>query len=226
LVRPGNENKNVDVDAGPRNTAIAPDDFARASDPIFIAGPPERRVLRNWAGSAGMLMMIVSGVIGLHRFSLQVTGRAQPADPTNLPDAGLIVRSELIHVWLPETLSGFATRQSRPKAFRTHDELRNYLERQDNEKLWYALKFRTHQVDGGVLDVTFIRWPYDDAIHFNELLDVLATAAGNPPEDADPDYSRATVQVIDPSSLNSDAREAIAELLRDPPLPGDREGSP
>lgn len=224
MVCHGNESKNVD--AKPRNTAIAPNVFTGPKHPIFTAAPHQRRFLPNWAGSAGMLIVLISGAIGLYRFSIDVTEHAQLADPANLPDAGFIVHSQFLHIWLSDAMAELAKRQCQSKVVRTHEELQQYLKHQDKGKLWYALIFRLHRADGGLEELARIRMPCDDAIHFDELLDVLATAAGNPPQDTDQDYKRATVQIISPALSKSEPREAIAELLDDPPEQADREGSP
>ena len=145
--------------------------------------------------------------------------RLKQLEPADRPGSGIIVRSELLRLWLPQTLTELAKRQSQFRVVRTHEELQRFLELQDRKDLWYALTMRGHQVNGDFVDITFIRWPYDDPLHFPELLEILATAAGNPPRDPDADFSTASVHIIANDSLNREPREVIAELLGHPSEP-------
>jgi hypothetical protein len=94
--------------------------------------------------------------------------------------------------------------------------LQRLLELQDRRRLWYALTFRAHQFNGKVVDLTFIRRPYDNPRHFPEFLEILATAAGNPPRGPDADYSKASVSIIAQESSKREPRDVMAELLKGP----------
>jgi hypothetical protein len=162
------------------------------------------------------MIVFAAGVMGLAWLSCHVTRRDQGLEPDNSPGAGIAVRSEPIHLWLPRTLTELAQRQSQSRVVRTHEELRRFLELEGREDLWYALTARGHQVNGQFVDITVIRRPYDDAPHFPELLAILATVAGDPPRHPDADFSRASVHIIAEELLNSEPREVMAELLRHP----------
>ena len=170
-----------------------------------------------------MLIVLAVGIIGLYRLSIHVTRHAQLVDPSNRPGSGTIVRSELIHVWLPPTLSELARLQSESPVVRTHKELQEYLAQRDGEKLWYAIVARAHQVDGRVIDLTFIRWPYDEGYSFKDMLDILATAAGNLPGGPEGDYAKASVDIMGPDLLKHDPREVVADLIEHSPSVEDQE---
>ena len=189
-------------------------------DSTSIPGRPTRSDL------GVLLIALIAGAIGLHRFSLNVAQHVGATPGAEQPGAGVIIRSQVIRVYLPEVLAQVATAKSRTHPFKTHDELKGYLEWRRVEGLWYALTIRVHQVNGGIKDLTFIRSPYDDPLHFDELCNILATAAGNPPVDSDSDYSQATVRIIQPETLKSVPLEVMAELLNDAPGPEERVGSP
>jgi len=214
MLLPGNERK--EMDAEPRDAAIAPHDFSGSEDPIFTAGPPPRRFQSIWGGTIFTMIVFAAGVVGLARLSFHVARQAQELEPADRPGAGIIVRSELLRLWLPQTLTELAKRQSQSRVVRTHGELQRFLELQDQEDLWYAQTTRGHQVNGDFTDITVIRRPYDDPLHFPELLDILATAAGNPPSYPNADFSKASVHIIARDLLKCESREVMAELLRHP----------
>ena len=178
------------MDTEPRDAAIARYDLAGSEEPIRTSGPPPRRSRPGWADTFFMMIVFAAGVIGLACLSFHVTRQDQELEPASRSGSGIIVRSEPIHLWLPRTLTELAQRQSQSRVVRTHEELRRFLEREGREDLWYAMTERGHQVNGGFVDITVIRRPYDDAAHFAELLAVLATAAGNPPRHPDADFSK------------------------------------
>jgi hypothetical protein len=217
MLLPGNQSK--ETDAEPRDAAIAPRDFAGSEGPIFTASPPPRRFPAIWGGTIFTMIVFAAGVMGLARLSVHVARQAQKLEPADRPGSGIIIRSELLRFWLPQTLTELAKRQSQFRVVRTHEELQRFLELHDRKDLWCALTVRGHQVNGNFVDLTFIRRPYDDPLHFPEFLNILATAAGNPPRDPAADFSTASVHIIANDSLNREPREVIAELLGDPSEP-------
>jgi hypothetical protein len=128
---------------------------------------------------------------------------------------GIIVRSWVVRVWMPKTLTELATSHLRSLlAIKTHDELRLFLGGVEQKDLWYALTVRSDLVNGEIEDLTVIRWPYDDPGHFNETAAVLALAAGNLPIDNDTvDFSAASVQVLAEDITKRAPSEIMAELL-------------
>jgi hypothetical protein len=157
--------------------------------------------------------LILAAAIGISHLPSQATRPSRQLELDDGPAAGIIVRAELLHLWLPESLTELAGRQPESAVVPTHQELRSLLERLGQESLWYALTFRCHQVDGDAADVTFTRQPYDDPQYFQEFLAVLATAAGNPPRHSAADFSKATVHLIPGDLSKSQPREAMEELL-------------
>jgi len=93
--------------------------------------------------------------------------------------------------------------------------LQRLLDLDHQDDLWYALSIRGHQANGGFADITFIRRPYTDSECFPELLNVLAMAAGNPPDYPTVDFlnfSTASVHVMPTDLWKRGPREAIADL--------------
>ena len=86
----------------------------------------------------------------------------------------MIVRSEVIHLWLPEVLVDPARREFPALVARTHQELKKALERRGQEDLSYAITVRGHQANHGAADISFIRYPYREPENLQELIDVLA----------------------------------------------------
>ncbi len=163
-----------------------------------------------------MMILIVATAVGLTRFGAYVSSQAQKRELSDGADAGIVVRYEPLCLWLPSAFVELAKRQSQSTLVRMPEDLRQSFELEHQEGLWYALIVRAHQLDSGFNDVAFIRRPYDDPDHFPELLDVLATAAGNPPRGPHADFSNASVQVLSEELLKRrEPRQVMVELLGD-----------
>jgi hypothetical protein len=200
----------------PEPTPVLGHELAGSEEPVFNASPTLPRLFRVWGDKVAMGIMIAATVIGLARLASHATQPDRDLEPDDCSGAGMIVRYEVLHLWLPESLTELAKRQYQSPGVRVHEELQRFLELQDQEDLWYALTTRGHQVNGDFADLTFIRRPYYDPHHFPELLDVLATAAGNPPRYPNEDFSTASVHIMPGESLKRGPQEVIAELLRVP----------
>jgi len=93
----------------------------------------------------------------------------------------IAVNVHVTHAWLPEPLVKLAKRESWSPANEWHQQLRNVLEGEDWRVLFYAFTVRVLQANGGVDYFQFIRYPFREPRNMQELLDVMATAAGHPP---------------------------------------------
>jgi hypothetical protein len=207
--------------------------FANALDesagPICTAGRSLWRLLTIWGEKVGLAVVLTTAAIGFSRFASHASRPGPELEINNRPDGGFVVRREVRRLWLPEALSRLAKPQARSPLIRDHEELRQFLELQNLEDLCYALTIRMHQVNGEFAEITFIRHPYDEFHYFPELMDVLATAAGNPPPHSDAfegDFSTASVQVIPEKSWKRGFREFMVEQLSHPSPPGDQEHDP
>ena len=136
------------------------------------------RMLRNWGEKAFMVVTIVVIGIGLSRLQFPATWPSGGLESTERGGSGLIVEHETLHVWLPPIFIALAATSANSVA-PTHQELRSFLERRGQQNLWYAVTIRGHQVNGGMADITFIRYPYREAENFWEFREILARAAGD-----------------------------------------------
>jgi hypothetical protein len=202
------------------------DHFTGSKEPTFIAGRFPRRLFTIWGGKVFMGFVIAAGPMLLIRLASHVTRQAQEVEPANRPGSGVIVHTDVIGLWLPQTLIDLAKHLSPFPAPRTHQELQRFLERQNQKNLWYAVTIRGRQVSGALVDITLIRLPYNDPDHFPELLDILAAIAGNPPRDTTADFSTASVHILAGDSLKGEPREIIAEFLHDASQPVAEKRSP
>jgi hypothetical protein len=159
------------------------------------------------------LIVIGGGSLGLTLFASHLARQDRVPEPDNHPGSGIIVRSEVLRLWLPQTLIELAKRQTLPSRIRTHEELQRTLECLCQRDVWYALTARAHKVNGERVDLTTIRWPYRDSRYFPELLDVLALAAGEPPSDPTPGFSDVSISVLPDDSLKREPREVMREVL-------------
>jgi len=120
----------------------------------------------------------------------------QPAhedETEEVPGAGIIVRSEVIQLRIPAVFRELARIQFQDQILRGHNDLRSFLERRRLQDLCYSLTTRGHQVNGGHSDITFVRHPYAEPHHFQEVLDILARTIGRTDRDTTADFSTASV---------------------------------
>lgn len=171
-----------------------------------------RHLTPNWGEMVGVAVFLAAVIAWL---SIGST-RSAPKPDTDVASggAGIIVRSEVTHLWLPETLRALASLQSSSSPVRNHEDLRQFLEQRQRLTLQYAMTVRGHQVNGRHSDITFIRRPYEDPRCFQELLDILAIADGKPGRVTALDFTVASVHVIADERLSREPSEIIAELER------------
>ena len=144
----------------------------------------------------GIVVLIGAAAFGLARVGPRPDGPDAAAERIDLPGSGIIVASEVIRLRIPETLAKLAAAPPRRLAIRSHEDLRRSLERLDQRGLWYAVSVRSIQVDGGRVEMTFVRRPYDEPQHFPELLRILARAGGAAGAEDAIEFSDTAVEVI------------------------------
>jgi hypothetical protein len=204
-------------------------DLAGSAGPIGTTGRSFWRLVKFWGATVSITVVLVVALIGISRVAPRASRPDREFETNDRSRGSRTIRLEVLRLWLPEALIWLAKRQSRSSVIRDHEELQQFLELQNLEDLCYALTIRAHQASGAFADITFIRHPYDDPYHFPELMDVLASAAGNPPPFSSPfkaDFSTAAVQVVPEESWKRSPRKVIADLLNHPPAPDDREHDP
>ena len=179
--------------------------------------PSEHRSAWKVVGIGGRklltLIVIGGGSLELALFASHLAHQDREPEPDNHPGSGIIVRSEVLRLWLPQTLIELAKRQTSPSRIRTHEELQRTLECLRQREVWYALTARAHQVNGERVDLTTIRWPYHDSRYFPELLDVLALAAREPPSDPTPGFSNVSISVLPDDSLKREPRDVMRDAI-------------
>ena len=177
--------------------------------------PASGRFANGISTISGTLLMVIvmgAGSTGLTFVATHLARQDQPAASDDEPGGGIIVRSEVVRLFLPRTLIELANRPTQQTPLRTHDDLRRRLEIEHHRDLWYALTVRGLQVNGESVDLTFIRRPYDEPDRFPEFLEVLAAAVGNPPCK----LVRAAVHLIPDELSVREPREVISELFDQP----------
>jgi hypothetical protein len=153
-------------------------------------------ILQRLVGKLIIIVIFVTVVIGLTHFNALVPEPSAALEFSDAPGSGVIVRSEVIHLWLPEILVDPARHEFSALVARTHQELKKAIERQGQENLWYAITVRGHQANHVAADISFIRYPYREPENLQELMDILAIVAGSPPRSPSADYSAAIVHIM------------------------------
>jgi hypothetical protein len=170
------------------------------------------RLLINWGQKIFLISALVAFPIGLAWLGSCASGPCRPAEPSDKPGSGVVVRTELVRLWLPETLIELSERRSLSAVPQTHSDLRFFLERRSQTNLWYALTIRGHQANGGNADVTYIRRPYGDLEHFQEFLDVLAAVAGENPQYSTMSYASAELHILSRELSQREPTDVVHEL--------------
>jgi hypothetical protein len=161
------------------------------------------------SGTFVMVIVIGTGSTGLAVFSSYMARQDEQAASVNDPDEGIVIRIEVIRLYLPRTLIELAQSQRLQPSLHSHADLRRKLDFEHHRDLWFALTERGHTLKGGIVDIRRFRTPYKDIDHFPEFLEILAAAAGNPSAD----LSSAEVRLIPDGLSERDPRKVISALL-------------
>ena len=178
---------------------------------------PLGALFRRLVGNLMIVVVLVTTAIGLMQFNAVVPQPGAEPELSDPPGSGLIVRSEVIHLWLPETLVDPARHEFPALVARTHQELKNALERQGQENLWYAITVRAHLANHRAEDTSFIRYPYRQPEYLQELMDVLAAVAGSPTRHPSADYSAAIVHIMPAGMSQREWLEAMRGIVASAP---------
>lgn len=139
-------------------------------------------------------------------------GREQQSE--DLAGGGIMVRSQVLHIWLPEPLADPSACEVRPDAVPSDRELRGILERRGYQDLFYAISYRIYQANADTADVSFIRFPYREPESLREFLAILAWRVGRPDRDWDGVFAGATVHIL-PAKVS---RQELIQILRRIPI--------
>ena len=93
---------------------------------------------------AGTTVVGIAGIVVLVSVSFQA-GAPGPEDP---PSSGIVVRTEVTALWIPRALRDVAQGEAGAPVFRSPEALQIELKRRGLNDAWYALTYRSHQVNG------------------------------------------------------------------------------
>jgi hypothetical protein len=176
---------------------------------IAMIDLPFGTLLRCLVSNVMMIAVLVTIAIGLTQFHATVPEPAAAPEFSDPSGSGFIVRSEVVHLWLHETLVDLARSEFPALVAPTHQELKKALERRGQENLWYAITLRSHLANHRAEDASFFRYPYRQPEYLQELMDVLATVAGSPTRHTAADYSGANVRIMPAGMSQREWLEAI-----------------
>jgi hypothetical protein len=184
---------------------------------VTMTDQTSRRLLWRLVGNPITLVGFVVIAIGLAWHKFDATRPASEPELDEPADSGLIVRYEVLCACIPQAVIDLAKRDLDDHVASTYDDWKATLESHGHQNVCYGLLVRTHQKNGRVVDIPFIRYPHREPENFQELLDVLAIAAGRPPAgDPGRDYSRMTVQVTSTNAPRQEILERIKALSLKP----------
>jgi hypothetical protein len=173
------------------------------SRPPFLG--PRPLVLVQGAATA-LVVLVAAAMAGAAWLTADSIRPEEGVESDAYPGAGMIVRSEALHLWLPDRIGELASHPDRLAILRDYEGFRRFLERRGQETVHFAVTYRAYQVNGGRTDITFVRRPYDEPSVFQELSAILA-GAGEPDRGA-------SVHVVPEALLNREPSAMLAEMQR------------
>jgi hypothetical protein len=213
------------------NWPTPPPEFSLGPRPLLPGSPPPipsklakkdpstsaaSRTRRSWLEMIVLVAFALAGTVGLARLAHHVTARKEEGN------GGIIVRSEVISLWMHPALFDLAYLPHDAAARRSFAGYRKYIEDLGQEKAWYVITVKGFQANGETIILTTVRRPYEMLEPlFPEFLDILALAAAKPPTYPATDFSRVKVGVIPTRLLNADPCEALSELSTLEPRPSE-----
>jgi hypothetical protein len=177
---------------------------------IMVGGCLAPRLIRDWGINIVMCALLGALAIGSTWLDASASRPRQPVETDDLPDSGVIVQSEIVHLWLPEALIDLADSRCSACSARARQNLCDALDCRNPDKLWYAITKQTRQRNGDLVDLTYVRQVSQiDSQNYAELVDVLAAADGHPARE----YSGADVQIVAGNLSFCQAPEVIRQLI-------------
>jgi hypothetical protein len=162
---------------------------------------------RSWAGIAFLVVAAIGGILGLTRFAYHV---AKPASEEN---GGIIVRSEIISVWVHPAILALGHDPAALSECRTPELFRRLAEAGHIEKAWYLITVKAFLANGEIVIMPTICRPYDMLEpRYSEFLDILALAAGRPPRHIHADPAFTSIRVIPDRFLDANPPAVIDAL--------------
>jgi hypothetical protein len=189
---------------------------ARHDESEFAARLSPGRFISTWGSTLFVALVIGAGATGLTQFASSESKEAQNFAEGDQAGAGMIVRSDVLHIWVPPALIELVERQESSGVIRNHEDLKRFLELRGQEKLWYAMTTRGCQANGDLVDLSLVRRPYDEPTSFPLFQKILAAAAQNPFDDATDEFSSASIHVLTAELAKCEIRDVMAELKRNP----------
>jgi hypothetical protein len=145
-------------------------------------------------GAAGLFMF------GRHVWNASVP---QPEPP------GITVRSEILTIYAPKALIGFA--KAHPE-ITTNDELVRLI-REAKLNVWFATVARRHQANGFFTDVSIWYRPGERPECFDDAKAVLRTLAGDRRGPGIMVYTNARTEVIEDAMMEMEPADGLRQLL-------------
>ncbi|APW62491.1 hypothetical protein [Paludisphaera borealis] len=176
------------------------------------AFPGTGRIVLVQGAATALIVLLVAAMTWAAWLSADSTRPDEGGATYEYPGAGMIVRSETLHLWLPDTLGELASPQVQREVMRDFEGFRRFLEHRGQQRIRIAVTYRAYQVNGGWTDITLVRRPYDELSYFQELSAILAGAGGEPDHNA-ADRLGALVQLV-PEELLSREPSAMGAGMR------------
>jgi hypothetical protein len=186
--------------------------------------------LRRLLHDLGLLLLVAVVITGFCGWLVSLPGQKQRPGAgvehefADRPENRVAVGIHVAHVWLSQPLHGLAKRESRSLPEQRHDQLRKIFEGEDWRGLFYGFTVQVLQAHGGVESFHFLRYPLREPEDLQELLAVMATAAGSPPKIPTTDYfSTAAVHVVpagtSPGNLLNSMKTSLLPRVSGMPSP-------
>jgi hypothetical protein len=137
------------------------------------------------------------------------------------PQEIMEVKEHVTHIWLSEPLVNLAKRERWSVEPERHQQTRKILAGEGGHGFFFAFTLQLRHAKGIFGYIDYIRYPIREPDNVRELVEVMATAAGNPPQNRTTDFSNAVIHVVPAVTSRQELLDEIesASLWRDSGLP-------
>jgi hypothetical protein len=121
---------------------VVPSDRAQIGETVLTTARSPSRFVSTWGNEIFLVFVIAGGAIGLTIFATHVSKQDQKHADTSMRGGGMVLRFEILRVWLPQALVELAKHEPPTGAITTYEDLRRLLELRGQENVWYAMNVR------------------------------------------------------------------------------------
>ena len=147
------------------------------------------------------------------RLASEVSRPPRAASSGRGAESNVLVHSEVMAIFIPPELEALAKEPADQFSFKSHEDVRRWLQGRGLETMWYAILYHCFESDGHDRIMPVCSRPFEMSSKVLEFREVLATIRRSPPNPL-VDYETATIRPIPEDLSLAEPAEAVVELIR------------